>query len=88
MEKFKKTYYTDPNFNVTIYINNRKDCLETRLTIRDTDNHRRQVYSFYRHEPKVLTEIYEDIKETGVNSQTTREVIEEITDKIVYKKYC
>jgi hypothetical protein len=88
MEKFRKTYYTDPNFNITIYVNNRKDYLTTRLTIKRSDNHRGQVYRWYEHEPKVLTEIYEDIKESGVNSKATREVIEEITDKIVYKKYC
>lgn len=84
MENFRKTYYTDPNFNVTIYVNNRKDCLETRLTIKRSDNHRRQVYTWFKHNPTLITEIYEYIRKTGVNGITTRRVMEEITNKIVY----
>lgn len=86
MEYFRKTYYTDSNFLVTIMVNNRKSYMCTRLTIKQIGKtfNRRVVYTDITHHATAVTEIYDYFKRTGVSGNTTREVIEEITDKIVY----
>jgi hypothetical protein len=85
METYRKTYY-DTNFNITIYVNNKKGWESTRLTIKKGNGWgNREVYRDFKHVYTMITNIYGCMVENGVKGNTIREIIKDITNKIVYK---
>ena len=85
METYRKTYY-DSNFNITIYVNNKKGWESTRLTIKKGNSWgNREVYRDFKHVNTIITNIYGCMVEVGVKGNTIREIIKDITNKIVYK---
>ena len=85
METYRKTYY-DTNFNITIYVNNKKGWESTRLTIKKGNGWgNREVYRDFKHVYTIITNIYGCMVEVGVRGNTIREIIKDITNKIVYK---
>ena len=85
METYRKTYY-DTNFNIKIYVNNKKGWESTRLTIKKGNGWgNREVYRDFKHVYTIITNIYGCMVEVGVRGNTIREIIKDITNKIVYK---
>jgi hypothetical protein len=85
METYRKTYY-DTNFNITIYVNNKKGWESTRLTIKKGNGWgNREVYRDFKHIYTIITNIYGCMVEVGVKGNTIREIIKDITNKIIYK---
>jgi hypothetical protein len=85
METYRKTYY-DTNFNITIYVNNKKGWESTRLTIKKGNSWgNREVYRDFKHVNTIITNIYGCMVENGVKGITIRDIIKDITNKIVYK---
>jgi|688.fasta_scaffold245783_2 hypothetical protein len=85
METYRKTYY-DTNFNITIYVNNKKGWESTRLTIKKGNGWgNREVYRDFKHVYTIITNIYGCMVEVGVRGNTIREIIKDITNKIIYK---
>ena len=85
METYRKTYY-DTNFNITIYVNNKNGWESTRLTIKKGNSWgNREVYRDFKHVNTIITNIYGCMVEVGVKGITIREIIKDITNKIIYK---
>jgi hypothetical protein len=85
METYRKTYY-DTNFNITIYVNNKKGWESTRLTIKKGNSWgNREVYRDFKHVNTIITNIYGCMVENGVKGITIRDIIKDITNKIIYK---
>ena len=85
METYRKTYY-DTNFNITIYVNNKKGWESTRLTIKKGNGWgNREVYRDFKLVYTIITNIYGCMVEVGVKGNTIREIIKDITNKIIYK---
>ena len=85
METYRKTYY-DTNFNITIYVNNKKGWESTRLTIKKGNSWgNREVYRDFKHVNTIITNSYGCMVEVGVKGITIREIIKDITNKIIYK---
>ena len=85
METYRKTYY-DTNFNITIFVNNKKGWESTRLTIKKGNSWgNREVYRDFKHVNTIITNIYGCMVEVGVKGITIREIIKDITNKIIYK---
>ena len=86
MERFRRSYYSDTNYIITIYVNNTHLWESTRITIkRRNDNRKREVYKDFKHTPTLITNMYSCMLENKVEGNTIREIIKDITDKIVYK---
>jgi hypothetical protein len=84
METYRKTYY-DTNFNISIYVNNKKGWESTRLTIKKGNSWgNREVYRDFKHVNTIITNIYGCMVENGVKGITIREIIKDITNKIIY----
>jgi hypothetical protein len=85
METYRKTYY-DTNFNITIYVNNKKGWESTRLTIKKGNSWgNREVYRDFKHVNTIITNIYGCMVENGVKGITIRDIIKDITNKIIHK---
>lgn len=84
MERFRRSYYSDENFIISIYVNNTPLWESTRITIKNGDK-RREVYKDFKHTHKVITDIYYCMIENKVKGNTIREIIKDITNRIVYK---
>lgn len=86
MERFRRSYYSDTNYIISIYVNNTPLWESTRLTIkRRNDSKKREVYNDFKHRHTLITDIYSSMLENKVEGNTIREIIKDITDKIVYK---
>ena len=84
MERYRRTYYSDENFIISIYVNNTPLWESTRVTIKNGDR-RREVYRDFKHYHTLLTDIYSCMIENKVKGNTIREIIKDITNKIIYK---
>jgi excinuclease UvrABC helicase subunit UvrB len=61
MERYRRSYYSDENFIISIYVNNTPLWESTRITIKNGDR-KREVYKDFKHTHKVtIREIIKDI---------------------------
>lgn len=79
---FRKTYYTDIDKRISMYINN--NYYTTRLTIKNVGSGRREVYKDFSHTPTIITDIYEELVKNKVRGNTIREIIKDISNKFYY----
>jgi hypothetical protein len=80
MCKFRKTYYTNDNkHSVSVSVSNYD---RTNVSIKGDVGVHKRMYNWFDHSEQPLYEIYQHLKMCGIQGNTTRQIIHELTDII------
>lgn len=80
MCRFRKTYHTiDDKHSVSVSVSNYDS---THITIKGDVGAHKRMYNGFSHSEQPLYEIYKHLKLCGVEGNTTRKIIHELTDII------